>query len=188
MAYTDPTLDSTIPSQSEKVKLGASRIRNLTRAISQRLASVFVDPNVDPLALKPNTVGTTQLVDGAVTNAEIADATIELAKLSVAAKAGLYKMTTFEKIPALIEVNSTIPVDGSYAAIVSTGTLNVDKAVIFYGVKQTNLTPALLSQLVIHAYGIAGNTVNLAIGNRSPTATVDITGTTFFINVFTPVP
>ena len=51
MSYSGP-LDPTAPGQGEFARLGASRIRALTLAIKERLASLFVNPDADPLKFK----------------------------------------------------------------------------------------------------------------------------------------
>lgn len=52
MTYST-NLDPTVPGQGEFARLGAGRIRDLTKAVKERLASIFVDPDVDPLVFKP---------------------------------------------------------------------------------------------------------------------------------------
>lgn len=136
MAYTAP-IDSADPLSSEKAKLGASRIRELALALRERLASIFTDPDADPLVLKPNTVntaaiqdnavtidkiadaavGASQLADAAVTASKIPDSTIPLAKFDNIAKATLAQKTDYNYIfavGAMLPVGaSTIVVDAS---------------------------------------------------------------------------
>ncbi len=63
MAYSG-TLDEAIPIDTESVGLGASRIRALTLAVKERLESVFVDVEADPLVFKPFDVLGNVEVDG----------------------------------------------------------------------------------------------------------------------------
>lgn len=58
MAYADP-LDPLTPPGSEGMVTGDDRIRELKRAIIQRLLSVFVDVDVDPMQLKTSAIGST---------------------------------------------------------------------------------------------------------------------------------
>jgi hypothetical protein len=51
MTYSG-TLDETVPGQGEFARLGAGRIRSLTLAVKERLASIFVNPDADPLVFK----------------------------------------------------------------------------------------------------------------------------------------
>lgn len=51
MSYSG-TLDETVPGQGEFARLGAGRIRALTLAVKERLASIFVNPDADPLKFK----------------------------------------------------------------------------------------------------------------------------------------
>lgn len=81
MAYADP-LDQSDPSQAEKARLGAGRIRSLAAAVRQRLGSVFSDVDADPMVLRASTVGSLQITDGAVGTAELADLGITTAKLA----------------------------------------------------------------------------------------------------------
>ena len=55
MTYSN-NLDPTVPGQGEFARLGAGRIRDLTKAVKERLASIFVDPDADPLVFKPDTL------------------------------------------------------------------------------------------------------------------------------------
>lgn len=61
MAYADP-LDETAPAGNTKVKLGDDAIRTAIRAIRQRLSSLIVDIDADPMVLKPSTVGNDQVI------------------------------------------------------------------------------------------------------------------------------
>lgn len=80
MAYADP-LDQTAPAGSDDRRFGDDTIRQHIRAIRQRLSSIFVDIDADPMVLKDATVGTTQLIDAAVSLAKLADAIVSTAKL-----------------------------------------------------------------------------------------------------------
>lgn len=60
MTYSG-NLDSNLPGQGEFARLGAGRIRNLTKAVKERLASIFQDPDVDPLSFKPSIIPFTAL-------------------------------------------------------------------------------------------------------------------------------
>lgn len=53
MTYSSGNLDETVPGQGEFARLGAGRIRTLTLALKERLASIFQDPDADPLQFKP---------------------------------------------------------------------------------------------------------------------------------------
>lgn len=75
MAYVK-TLTETTPAQSEFARIGASRIRDLTQAIEERLNSVFVNAEADPLVLKPDTVGTSQLQADSVGQNELAPSSV----------------------------------------------------------------------------------------------------------------
>lgn len=56
MAYVDP-LDPLTPAGSDGIVNGDDRIRELKRALIQRLSTVFVDTNADPLQLKTTAIG-----------------------------------------------------------------------------------------------------------------------------------
>lgn len=58
MAFSQATINSTDPAGAESVSLGASRIRNLSAAIKERLASAFVAPDTDPMVLKASSMPT----------------------------------------------------------------------------------------------------------------------------------
>ena len=65
MTYSG-NLDPTTPGQGSFARLGAAAIRALTLALQERLASVYVDPNADPLVIKPGTVNIAALKSGVV--------------------------------------------------------------------------------------------------------------------------
>lgn len=52
MSY-EVALDPLVPGQGEFARLGASRIRGLTKAVFERLSTFFVNPNSDPMIFKP---------------------------------------------------------------------------------------------------------------------------------------
>lgn len=52
MSY-EVLLDPTVPGQGEFARLGAGRIRGLTKAVFERLGTLFVNPNADPITFKP---------------------------------------------------------------------------------------------------------------------------------------
>lgn len=107
MAFND-VIDDTTPADDEERHLGDDRIRELKRALNERLASFLANwPDVDPLVLKatavPNdfivaamigaaqvgtaeladlNVTTGKLADGAVTSVKIADLTIQSGDLA----------------------------------------------------------------------------------------------------------
>lgn len=60
MTYS-ANLDPSAPGQGEFARLGAGRIRALTLALKERLASIFVDPDADPLVFKPSAVKLTDI-------------------------------------------------------------------------------------------------------------------------------
>lgn len=80
MAYDDP-IDTDDPGGGEKIRLGAGRIRDLAIALKQRLASIFVDPDADPLVLKPSSVSATQIADGSITTIKLVDDSVTSAKI-----------------------------------------------------------------------------------------------------------
>jgi hypothetical protein len=130
MPYTDPVLDDTVPPSTEKIKLGASRIRALTNAIKERLASIFVDPDSDPLVIKPKT--------------------IELAMLTDAARLGLFKIEQVEYVGAVtgFAIGVTIPAGH-----------DVDQHAMTVSIKTTNLPGGTISALTGWAYGSGANIV-----------------------------
>lgn len=91
MAYGDP-LDSTTPADSDFAGQGDDKIRELKRAIIQRLGSFFTNVDADPLvpknasvpgaALVAESVTATQIAAGAVGTAELADGSVTAAKLA----------------------------------------------------------------------------------------------------------
>jgi hypothetical protein len=162
MAYTDPVLDETIPPSTEKVKLGASRIRELTRALRERLASIFVNPDADPLVVK--------------------DKSLELAMLSDAARLGLYKgEIILYSDPALI-----VPAASGGGAVLLVPH-SVDQLAMFIFIKTTDQLTAALNDLHINAYGV-GAVININYFNRDPALVLDLRNTVFGIMVLTPVP
>lgn len=81
MAYADP-LDETAPAGNTKAKLGDDAIRTHIRAIRQRLSSIFVDIDADPLVLKPGVINSGMLIDLLVSTAKLADLSVTTGKLA----------------------------------------------------------------------------------------------------------
>jgi len=84
MAYTQ-VINAASPANVDKVEFGALQIRELKRDLVERLASVFVDANADPLVLKASSVGTTVLADLSVTTGKLAASAVTAAKLAALA-------------------------------------------------------------------------------------------------------
>lgn len=72
MPYTDGDINILTPASSADLGEGDDRIRELKRQILDRLNSLVADAQVNPMALKANTVNTTQLVDSSVIAAKLA--------------------------------------------------------------------------------------------------------------------
>lgn len=87
MAYADP-LDPVTPAGSEGLVNGDDRIREMKRAIIQRLLSVFVDVDVDPLQLKITAISS-QLVFANIATAVAQDV------LTMTAADSLYMIFAF---------------------------------------------------------------------------------------------
>lgn len=175
MAYSGGPLDPTAPGQVEKAKLGASRIRALTLALKERLASVFVDPDADPLVIKPAAL------------APPANS-IEIAQLTAAARLGFYKATIYEFI--VPGATPAIAPGGYYLAQIATpdSTVNLGQ---FACIKNTPLFPLSVVDLVIQVYtggtAIPGSVrLNIIVSNRSTVNNIDISGTTLMAMVFRP--
>lgn len=92
MSYSG-NLDETNPGQGQFARLGAQRIRELTLAVKERLSSVFVNPNSDPLKFK-------QPVIAMVTTDYVFPATTIAAGLSAAVS-----------VPVVVPVGAVIPVE-----------------------------------------------------------------------------
>lgn len=162
MVYIEPDLNEASPPETQKIKLGGARIRGLTKAIEERLASFFVNPNADPLVPKDNT--------------------IEITKLTAAARLGLYKGEIITWTPGAL----IVPVNSGGGVIIPAGH-PVDQLAMFINVKTTNLLTAALSKLLLSVYGSGAN-VNLTYNNLDTVFPLDLTNTVFNIMVFTPVP
>lgn len=78
-------LEEALPLGTEFARLGAERLRKLALALDQRLRSVFVDSDADPLVLKNDTVGSGQLQDGAVLEVNLAVDSVITSKIQNAA-------------------------------------------------------------------------------------------------------
>lgn len=104
MAYAD-YLDPAIPASGEKRKFGDDDIRQLTRAVRQRLASIFADVDADPLSFKNLTIQGGALLDLAVLTAKIADLAVTTGKLADGAVTAL-------KLAALAVATANI-IDGA---------------------------------------------------------------------------
>lgn len=162
MAYTEPDLNEASPPETQKIKLGAARIRGLTKAIEERLASFFVDPNADPLVPKDNK--------------------IELAKLTAAARLGLYKGEIITWAPAAL----IVPISSGGGAIIPAGH-SVDQLAMFISIKTTDQLTAALANLLLSVYGSGAN-INLTYHNFDTVFPLDLRNTVFNIMVLTPVP
>jgi hypothetical protein len=55
MAYAD-SLDDTSPLDTDLISLGDDAIRKLARALIERLESIIVDLDADPLVIKPDAI------------------------------------------------------------------------------------------------------------------------------------
>lgn len=125
MAYAD-ALDPLIPAGSEKRKFGDDDIRQLTRAVRQRLASFFNDVDIDPLTPKNLSIAGAALVDLAVLTAKIADLAVTTGKLADGS-------VTAAKLAALAVATANI-VDGAVTqakhANLSVGTAQIIDAAV----------------------------------------------------------
>jgi hypothetical protein len=80
-AYADP-IDILTPDGADKRKFGDDNIREFKRAVRERLASIFVDIDSDPLVLKPGVITSGMLVDALILTAKIADLNVTTGKLA----------------------------------------------------------------------------------------------------------
>lgn len=190
MTYTS-NLDDTQPGQADKVRLGAGWLRTLTKAVKERLLTVFVDPDADPLVFKDGVVPGSALVansipfsayaDASIGNTKIANDTIELAKLTSAAKLGLYKLEVYNHA---YTASNLLP-NNSYTATIGT-VAGVNGLMILVFPDET-LSDATLNVIKVIAKGV-GTDIHLYITNVNDSATAVIpTGTIFRIAVLRPV-
>jgi len=75
-------LDETKPAGGDERRFGDDVIRQHIRAIRQRLSSVFVDIDVDPMVAKPGIIPGTAIADLGVATGKLADAGVTQAKLA----------------------------------------------------------------------------------------------------------
>jgi hypothetical protein len=144
MAYADP-LDQNKPDGADKRKFGDDQIRTHIRAIRQRLASVFVDVDVDPLTLKDNTVVTTKIVDGNVTAAKLADASVSTAKIVDAA-------VTLAKL-APLSVDTSKLIDAAVTLVkLADGAVSTSK-IVDAAVTLAKLDPTALGKFLVRLDG-----------------------------------
>lgn len=104
MAYVDP-LDVATPASGTDVSQGDDRIRELKRALVERLQKVFVDLNVDPLTFIAGIIPTSALADLSVTTAKLANMNVTSGKLADSAvETGkiLDSAVTFAKLQATL--------------------------------------------------------------------------------------
>lgn len=93
MAYADP-LDQTVPVENDFVSQGDDYIREVKRALRQRINSFFQDVDADPLVPKDGIITTAMIADEAITGAKVAPHTLTAAHFALdEATANLRKLT-----------------------------------------------------------------------------------------------
>lgn len=162
MPYTDP-LDPATPISTEAAGQGDDRIRELKRALIERLETAFTDLDADPLKLIDGSIDpTTMFADGSISGAKLTNGTVTLAKL-----AGLPGIAdgsvTNPKIADGAVTETKIADDAVTAAKIPDGTLrraklhaNLRQDLVYW--KQMTLT---LGSAVIAANGVYATAVIL---------------------------
>ena len=84
MPYSNP-LDPTTPADTDLRSQGDDRIREVKAALLERLLTVFVDMNINPLAFIAGVIPTAALANLAVATAKLADLSVTPAKLALLA-------------------------------------------------------------------------------------------------------
>lgn len=170
MTYTS-NLDDTQPGQADKVRLGAGWIRNLTKAVKERLLTVFMDPNADPLVFRPDVIKsgniaadvitTRELADSAVIGANVLDDTLTWAKMNSGAKVGIYKLLILDYVYA----GANMIADSTDTQIIAAGVpVNGLMTVPFF---RDTFDDTLIARLKITSRGV-GSTVHLTLRNIDP--------------------
>ena len=177
MAYPSGDIDTTIPTDANLLEEGQARIRETRRYLLERLTSIFVDPDADPLVLQDGTVATSIIADLAVTAAKIALATITTAQLADAAVTGAKiadttitednmgagSVGTAELIDLSVTNAKIIGLDGSKLVDGSVATAAIAAAAITTGlIVAQAITTALIADLNVTTGKLADGAVTTA--------------------------
>lgn len=149
MAYSF-TLDNTTPADGDLVSQGAGKIRNLTTSLIQRLASVFVNVDADPLVFK----GFSQSTGTAALNIVTVAAGLTVTTGGLAVSAGATVVQALNTVGDFTVATTKLTVAAATGNTVIAGTLTVGSTGSFVGnVNVNRVTAAGL----LGYYGVSRN-------------------------------